>query len=102
VVVALTTAPSPEVAGALGRLLVDEQLAACVNLVPGVRSIYRWQGQVHDEAEILCVIKTRAELVPRLRARLLEAHPYDVPELIVLAADDGSPEYLAWVRASTC
>jgi periplasmic divalent cation tolerance protein len=98
VAVALTTAPSNEVAERLACTLVDEGLAACVNLVPGVVSIYRWEGQRERAQEILCVIKTRLGAVDRLRARLVELHPYQVPELVVLEVTDGLPAYLGWVR----
>lgn len=97
VVVVLSTFPSSEKAAEIARVLVDERLAACVNLVPGVRSIYRWQGAIHDDAEVLAIIKTTAERVEALRDRLIALHPYDVPEAIVLAATGGHAPYLAWV-----
>jgi periplasmic divalent cation tolerance protein len=100
VVVALSTAPSLEKGADIARALVDEQLAACVNLVPGVRSIYRWQGEVCDEAEVLCVIKTRRARVEALRARLVTLHPYQVPELVVLDVRGGHLPYLSWVAES--
>ncbi len=99
-VVAITTAPSAEKAAEIARALVGERLAACVNLVPGVTSIYRWQGAVHEDAETVCVIKTRRDLVDRLRARLVALHPYEVPELVVLDVVDGHAPYLAWIDES--
>lgn len=100
-VVALITAPDEETAASLARAFVDAGVAACVNLVPRVRSIYRWQGEVCDEAETLMVVKTRRALVDRLQARLLEAHPYETPELLVLPVAHGAPAYLAWIAEVT-
>jgi periplasmic divalent cation tolerance protein len=100
VVVALVTAPSPEKAAEIARSLVEEGLCACGNVVPGVRSIYRWAGEIHDDAEALLLIKTERRLVAALRQRLPEIHPYQVPELLVLAVEDGLGPYLAWVAAS--
>ncbi len=97
---ALTTLPSAEAAATIARTLVEEQLAACVTIVPGVRSIYRWQGAVVDDAEVLCLIKTTRDRVDALTARLVALHPYDVPELITLPVDGGHAPYLAWVQAS--
>jgi len=97
---ALTTLPSAEAAATVARVLVEEQLAACVNLVPGVRSIYRWQGAVVDDAEVLCLIKTSRDRLAALTARLIALHPYEVPELVTLPVDGGHAPYLAWVLAS--
>jgi periplasmic divalent cation tolerance protein len=97
--VVLVTAPDAEVGARLARAIVEERLAACVNVVPGVRSIYRWQGAVQDDTEVLLVMKTRADRVDALGARVRELHPYDVPEVLALAAAGGSADYLAWVRA---
>jgi periplasmic divalent cation tolerance protein len=99
--VVLVTAPTGDPAAALARLLVDERLAACVNLVPGVRSIYRWEGQVCDDREDLLVIKTASDRMEALVARLREVHPYAVPEVLALAVDAGSTRYLEWVLAET-
>jgi periplasmic divalent cation tolerance protein len=95
--VVLMTAPSAEVAAEIARPLVGEGLAACVNVVPGVRSIYRWNGEVCDDAEVLCVIKTRAERFEALRARILALHPYEVAEVIALPIVAGNEPYLAWI-----
>jgi periplasmic divalent cation tolerance protein len=97
VVVVLSTFPSSEKAAEIARVLVDERLAACVNLVPAVRSIYRWQGAVHDDTEVLAIMKTTAERAAALRDRLVALHPYDVPEAIVLPVSEGHAPYLAWV-----
>jgi periplasmic divalent cation tolerance protein len=97
VVVVLSTFPSSEKAAEIARVLVDERLCACVNLVPAVRSIYRWQGAIHDDAEVLAIVKTTAERAAALRDRLIALHPYDVPEAIVLPVTDGHAPYLAWL-----
>ncbi|MBI5479198.1 MAG: divalent-cation tolerance protein CutA [Deltaproteobacteria bacterium] len=93
----LMTAPSAEVAADIARALVGEGLAACVNIVPGVRSIYRWKGEVCDDAEVLCVIKTRAERFEEVRARVVALHPYEVPEVVAVPLVAGNAAYLAWV-----
>ena len=97
VAVVLVTAPDEEKAASMARTLVEEGLIACANLVPQVRSIYRWEGKVCDEEEVLMVLKTGAERFEALRARVLELHPAEVPELLRLEVADGSPAYLAWV-----
>lgn len=96
-VVLLSTAPTEAVALLVARTLVEEQLAACVNVLPAVRSIYRWQGQLQDDAELLLVIKTTAAREPRAVARLREIHPYTCPEAIALPIVGGNPAYLAWL-----
>lgn len=98
--VVLSTAPSLEVAESLVSALVSERLAACGNIVPGVTSIYRWQGTVQRDAEVLVVLKTVASCVHRMMERLVELHPYDVPEALVLPVEAGSAAYLEWVAAS--
>lgn len=100
VIVVLSTMP-PAAAEAIAETLVGERLAACVNLVGPVRSIYRWQGEVQKEAEQLAVIKTTAARRDALIARLAELHPYDVPEILVLPVDHGLAGYLDWVRGET-
>ena len=97
VVVVLSTFPSQDVAAAVARTLVEERLAACVNIVPAVRSIYRWESTIHDDAEVLAIIKTTVERVVAMRDRLVELHPYDVPEAIELPVAGGHTPYLAWV-----
>ena len=95
--VVLVTAPDMDTAARLARALVEERLAACGNLVPGVRSIYRWQGAVQDDAEVLLVLKTPQHAVERLRARVVALHPYECPEVVVLPVASVHPPYLAWV-----
>ena len=97
--VAFSTAPDAETAARIARALVEERLAACVNLVPAVRSIYRWQGVVEDQTEVLLVIKTSAERVGPLAERLRALHPYEVPELLALPVAAGLGPYLDWVAA---
>jgi periplasmic divalent cation tolerance protein len=99
--VVLCTAPNADAAESLARGLVDAHLAACVNVVPAVRSFYRWEGEIHDDAEELLVVKTTAERLPEVEAFLVEHHPYDVPEVIALPVTAGSERYLAWVRDET-
>ena len=99
--VVLITAPDAAAAEKLARALVEERLAACVNVLPGVHSFYRWEGSVQDAAELLLVAKTRAERVGALAARVKELHPYDVPEVLELPATGGSQTYLDWVRTET-
>jgi len=98
--VVLVTAPSAETAAEVARALVEEGLAACGNVVPGLRSIYRWQGQVHDEAEALLVLKTERRLLEALKARLPALHPYQVPELLALPVEGGLAPYLEWIAES--
>lgn len=99
--VALATAPDAEVAARIAHALVDERLAACANLVPQIRSIYRWQGRVEDATEVLLVIKTRADRVAALADRLRALHPYELPEVVVLPVVGGLAPYLAWISAET-
>ena len=95
--VVLMTAPDQEVAQRIARTLVEERLAACVNLIPGVRSIYRWQGSVEDDAEILLLAKTGRARCAALAARVQALHPYELPEIVVLPVDGGSQRYLDWI-----
>ena len=98
--VVLVTAPE-EVAGDLARTLVAERLAACVNIVPAVRSIYRWQGRLAEDSEVLLIAKTHCDRVAALSERVRELHPYDLPETLALPAVGGNPAYLGWVNAET-
>lgn len=101
VVVVLVTAPSAEAAADLARAVVGEGLAACVNIVPGLRSIYAWKGEVCDDPEVLLVIKTRRARFADLRERVVALHPYELPEVIALDVADGHAPYLDWVRDRT-
>jgi periplasmic divalent cation tolerance protein len=97
----VSTAP-PDVAPRIARALVEERLAACVNVLPGARSVYSWKGETCDDAESVLLIKTTAERAAELFARLMALHPYEVPELVAieLVEGEGNPEYLAWVADS--
>jgi len=96
--VVLITAPNQEVARSIARALVEERLAACVNLVPGLTSIYRWQGEVVEDQEVLLLVKTTTFAFPRLKERVLALHPYTVPEIIALPIAEGHGAYLDWLR----
>ncbi len=97
VLVCLTACPDRASAERIAALLVTEQLAACVNVLPGVHSTYRWRGAFEQADEVLLVIKTTALRYPALQARLPEVHPYELPELVAVEACDGLPAYLHWV-----
>ncbi len=99
--VVLVTAPTAEEAAAIARALVEERLAACGNVVPGIRSLYRWQGTVQDDAEALLLLKTTRRRLRALRARVLALHPYQVPEVLALPVEAGHAAYLDWIAAST-
>lgn len=99
--VVLVTAPDGDSAALIARTLVAERLAACVNLVSAVRSIYRWEGSVEEDEEVLLVVKTRAGRTEALAERIRALHPYAVPEVLALTAGGGSAAYLDWVRAET-
>lgn len=99
-VLVLSTVPVGERGEAIARTLVDERLAACVNLYSPMSSLYRWRGAIERDEERQLVIKTTRELVAAVKARLLELHPYELPELLVLQPGDGSREYLDWVAAN--
>jgi len=99
VCVVLVTASDAEAAEALARAVVEEGLAACANVVGGVVSIYRWQGEVRRDAEVLVVMKTTADGAPALCDRVAALHPYEVPEALVVAVDGGYAPYLEWVRS---
>jgi periplasmic divalent cation tolerance protein len=100
-VLILTTMPDDERADALARTLVDERLAACVNVHAPMTSTYRWKGAVEREAERQLVIKTTRARVPDLETRLRALHPYEVPEFLVVAVDGGSASYLDWVAGAS-
>ena len=96
--IVLTTAPNPEQAARLARTLVEEQLAACATLIPGVESIYRWKGQIESAAETMLLIKTGPDQLAALQVRLHELHSYETPEFLVLRVDSGSHPYLDWLQ----
>jgi periplasmic divalent cation tolerance protein len=98
--IVLTTTASVDEARRLGRTLVEEQLAACATLIPGVESIYHWQGHVESAGETMLLLKTSDDKLAPLEARLLALHSYDTPEFLVLPVEQGNDAYLAWMRAS--
>ena len=98
-VVILTTAPPGEAAG-IARALLDDRLAACVQLA-AIRSLYRWHDRIEDEPEALMLVKTRRQLATSAIARIRELHSYDVPEAVVIPVEGGSAEYLAWLAGET-
>jgi periplasmic divalent cation tolerance protein len=100
-VIALTTLPAAADAHTFARTLVEERLAACVNILPEMSSIYRWEGKVEQETERQMVMKTSRARVGALLARVRELHSYDVPEFIVIPIIEGSDSYLTWVTEST-
>jgi len=99
--VVLVTAPSVESAQEIARALVGDGLAACVNLVEGVFSVFKWKGKLEEDKEILLIVKTRTGNLPDLIARVKELHSYDVPEVIALPVIEGNPAYLQWIDEVT-
>jgi periplasmic divalent cation tolerance protein len=99
--VIFVTTGTEELAVSIARTLVGERLAACVNIVGPVRSIYRWRDGVQDDREYLLVIKTRATLYMKVETRVREMHTYEVPEVLSVTADRGSPPYIKWLLDST-
>lgn len=97
----LTSFPSHDVASRIARCLVEEKRAACVSILPSATSIYAWEGDVHEETECLALLKTTQKAYSALAARLIEQHPYDTPELLVLLIAHGSPAYLEWLSKMT-
>jgi periplasmic divalent cation tolerance protein len=96
----LTTASSPEESRKIARALVESRLAACVNIIPKVESVYRWEGKVEEAEEYLLLIKTTADAFAAVREKIQQLHSYEVPECIALSVDDGSPAYLKWIDDS--
>ena len=97
----ITNCPDEETANRIALAVVEAQLAACVNILPRVQSIYRWQGAVESAVEVPLLIKTTAAAYPALEAAIRESHPYDVPEIIALPITAGLPAYLNWLAAET-
>ena len=99
--VVLVTVSSKLAAQRIAHALVEEKLAACCNLIDGIESVYRWKGEVCSDPEMLMVIKSTQDRFEALRARLIELHSYDVPEVIMLPITDGNEDYLNWIRDET-
>lgn len=99
-VVVMVTFPADGDVESFARTLVDERLAACVNVLPAMRSVYRWKGEIETASERQLLIKTKAANVAALEERVTALHPYDVPEFLVLPIEAGSAAYLAWLQES--
>ena len=100
-IIVFVTAPNEEEAARISHAVIGERLAACVNIIRSVRSIYRWPGRVEDEQEVLMIIKTKRTLFERLQERVKELHSYAVPEIIGLPVIEGSKQYLNWLGQET-
>jgi periplasmic divalent cation tolerance protein len=100
-IVVLTTVANDEEGVTLVRALLERRLIACGTLMPGTRSLYRWQGKIADERETMIVLKTRSACVPALQAAFEELHPYRVPELLALSVDSGLEKYVEWITGET-
>ena len=100
-IVVFITAPSEDDAAVIAHALVEQKLAACVNIVRNIRSIYSWQGKIEDDAEVLMIAKTQQKHFDALSKKVRELHSYDVPEIIALPILKGSDDYLEWIKAST-
>ena len=100
-IMVVSNMPNAEVATAIAHELVGRQLAACVNILPGVHSVYRWQGAVEEASEVTVLIKTRRVCYAALEAAITTLHPYDVPEILALPITSGLPAYLGWLADST-
>jgi periplasmic divalent cation tolerance protein len=98
--IVLCTVPDEATARRIASALVAENLAACVNIVPGITSVYRWKGAIETAAELLLIIKTTLGVYTRLQDRIHALHPYELPEIIAVSVDQGLPDYLAWITTS--
>lgn len=98
--IVLSTAGSEEEGARIAKSLIEQKLCACVNLAPGVRSFYRWEGAVQDDAEVLLIMKTTQDKLQALCDHLTEIHSYDVPEVLAILVDQGSTSYLEWLAES--
>ncbi len=95
------TASNDAEARTIARILVQERLAACVNILAGMRSVYRWEGEIQEESEIVLIAKTRRDRVPALTDRVTEIHSYDCPCVVAIPIDGGNPDFLDWIDAET-
>ncbi|MBN1255788.1 MAG: divalent-cation tolerance protein CutA [Deltaproteobacteria bacterium] len=100
-VIIFVTAASEQEAASIGKHLVEEGLAACANIIPQIRSIYRWKGDICDESESLILIKSRADLFEKIRSRIRELHSYEVPEITAISLEKGDADYLQWIETAT-
>ncbi len=99
--VVLCTVPTGDIAAQIARELIQRRLAACVNVIPGITSVYRWKGSITTDAEQLLVIKTSSSLMDSLQQAIQELHPYELPEIIAVPIVGGLPAYLAWINECT-
>lgn len=95
--ITISTVPNLDEAKNISRTLVEEKLAACVNIIPGATSIYSWEGKIEESSEVVLVIKSRAELYQKLEKRISDLHSYEVPEIVMLNAEDVEEKYLNWL-----
>ena len=100
-ILVLTTLPTADAAAEVAKALIGEKLAACANILPALRSIYRWEGKVQDENEVLVLLKTQQAGFAALKARILELHPYEVPEVLAIPVEQGHQAYLDWIARET-
>jgi len=100
-IIVYVTAPSEDEGARIAKILVEERLAACVNIIKEIRSIYRWEGKIEDDREVLLIIKTRRGLFSNLSKRVNELHSYSVPEIIALPIVEGSKDYIRWLSDVT-
>ncbi|MEX2719538.1 MAG: divalent-cation tolerance protein CutA [Candidatus Sigynarchaeum springense] len=100
-IVVVSTVPNEDVGKKIASTLLAKKLVPCVNIIPNVRSIYTWKGEVHDEPELVMIMKTRASLFESLRDEIKANHPYEVPEIIAVPVLNGYPPYLDWIRENT-
>ena len=98
--IGLCTVPDQDTATRIAEALVTEQLAACVNIIPAIQSVYRWEGAIEHDEELLLLIKTSESVWALLEARILELHPYELPEIVGVPLSAGSKDYLDWIRQS--
>ena len=99
-IIALNTCPDENVASNIATKLVENDLAACVNIIPAIKSVYRWQGKIEQDNEVLLIIKTRKDVFNRLETLIREHHPYELPEIVAVPIDTGLKEYLNWMDES--
>lgn len=99
-IIALNTCPDEATASTIATRLVEKKLAACVNILPGVKSIYRWQGKIEQDNELLLIIKTRNDVMAQLESLIREYHPYELPEIVTVPINAGLNEYLNWIDQS--
>ena len=100
-IVVVCTMPSEDQAQEMARTLLQERLCACVNILPGVRSLYSWQGNLNEDSEVICLLKTERDRFEALKSRILELHPYELPEVIALPVVLAHKPYLDWIRKTT-